>query len=141
MSSNPSPADKSVVSTDHIDDNAASLRSAGKTDVQVVNEAIASGAPVQMRSTLDNLPIHKAFRIFWRVAALCMLAAFASALEGYRTLITQPTSKGGVKDFSDVKYFRSYHADTQTPRQNTPSRHPSWQTRASFGRCPMAAPS
>lgn len=50
------------------------------------DKAFASGATVQMRSSLDDLPTSKAIRIYWRVSLICMLCAFGGALEGYRTL-------------------------------------------------------
>ena len=81
MSTHPQTEDKSVAVTDHIDEHGISDNN---VDSNAIGKALAAGEAVQMRSELDDLPIHKAFRIFWRVAALCMLAAFASALEGYR---------------------------------------------------------
>ena len=81
MSTHPQTEDKSVTVADHIDGHGNSDKN---VDPQAIGKALAEGEAVQMRSELDDLPIHKAFRVFWRVAALCMLAAFASALEGYR---------------------------------------------------------
>lgn len=54
---------------------------------KAIDKALADGDPVQMRSELDNLPILKALRIYWRIALICMMAAFSAALEGYRTLL------------------------------------------------------
>ena len=82
MSAHPPPEDKLAPVTDHIDGHG---NSNDTVDTKAIDNALAAGEPVQMRSELDNLPIHKAFRVFQRVASLCMLAAFASALEGYRT--------------------------------------------------------
>lgn len=52
---------------------------------RAIDKALAAGEAVQMRSTLDEMPVLKALRVFWKVGSMCMLAAFASALEGYRT--------------------------------------------------------
>lgn len=51
-----------------------------------IDRALAQGNAVQMRSELDDLPILKAVRIYWRIATICMMAAFSAALEGYREL-------------------------------------------------------
>lgn len=65
----------------------AHLETASVDELQrALHEAMASGHAVQMRSELDDLPILKAIRIYWRIALICMLAAFAAALEGYRAL-------------------------------------------------------
>ena len=48
------------------------------------HKTLAEGNEVQMRSELDDLPILKAIRVYWRIAAICMMAAFSAALEGYR---------------------------------------------------------
>lgn len=55
-----------------------------------IDKALAEGNAVQMRSELDDLPILKAVRIYWRIATICMMAAFSAALEGYRTPFTIP---------------------------------------------------
>lgn len=49
-----------------------------------IDKALAEGNAVQMRSELDDLPILKAVRLYWRIATICMMAAFSAALEGYR---------------------------------------------------------
>ena len=51
---------------------------------KAIDKALASGQPAQMRSELDDLPATKAYRIYWRISLICMLAAFSAALEGYR---------------------------------------------------------
>jgi MFS transporter, SP family, general alpha glucoside:H+ symporter len=81
MSANPQPEDKSVTTTNDVEEHG---NSNGNVDTKIIDKALAAGEVVQMRSELDNLPVHKAFVVFRRVASLCMLAAFASALEGYR---------------------------------------------------------
>lgn len=90
MSAHPQPENKSVPVTDHIDEHGISDNN---VDTTAIDKALAAGEPVQMRSELDNLPIYKAFRVFKRVAALCMLAAFASALEGYRMSTCAPDDR------------------------------------------------
>lgn len=51
---------------------------------RAIDKALASGSAVQMRSELDDLPILKALRIYWRISLICMLGAFSAALDGYR---------------------------------------------------------
>lgn len=51
---------------------------------KAIDKAFASGAAVQMRSPLDDLPTFSAIRIYWRVSLICMLCAFSGALKGYR---------------------------------------------------------
>lgn len=51
---------------------------------QAIDKALAAGETVQMRSTLDDLPMLKALRIYWRISLICMLGAFCAALDGYR---------------------------------------------------------
>lgn len=53
---------------------------------KAIDKAFESGAAVQMRSSLDDLPMTKAIRIYWHISLICMLCAFGGALEGYRTL-------------------------------------------------------
>lgn len=55
-----------------------------------IDKALAEGHAVQMRSELDDLPILKAVRLYWRIATICMMAAFSAALEGYRTFCLSP---------------------------------------------------
>jgi hypothetical protein len=87
MSAHPKPEDNKTAS-EHVAEHAVEEHggSDNTTDAKAIDQALAAGQVVQMRSELDDLPITKAFRVFWRVTALCMLAAFASALEGYRML-------------------------------------------------------
>jgi len=66
------------------------------TSPMAIHKPFSEGVEVQMRSTLDDLPILKAVRIYWRVAAICMMAAFNAALEGYRTLF-RVSVNGAVK--------------------------------------------
>ncbi|KAM6527150.1 hypothetical protein FSOLCH5_003223 [Fusarium solani] len=40
---------------------------------KAIDKALAEGEAVQMRSELDNLPILKALRIYWRIALICLL--------------------------------------------------------------------
>lgn len=84
---------------------------------QAIDKALASGQQVQMRSELDDVPILQAVRIYWRVALICMLAAFSAALEGYRTCHTLCS------------------VGRKLIIQNCPCRTPLLQTRASFVRC------
>lgn len=51
---------------------------------KAIDKAFASGAAVQMRSELDDMPTFKALRVYWQVSLLCMMCAFGGALEGYR---------------------------------------------------------
>lgn len=60
---------------------------------QAIDKALAAGEPVQMRSTLDDLPMLKALRMYWRISLICMLGAFCAALDGYRTSNWNPKSK------------------------------------------------
>ena len=68
-------------------DPTAHLESLDNADLpKEIDKTLAEGDAVQMRSDLDNLPILKAVRIYWRIATICMMAAFSAALEGYRML-------------------------------------------------------
>ncbi|KAH8896271.1 general substrate transporter [Thozetella sp. PMI_491] len=100
MSVPPQPEDKPAPVADHIDGHG---NSDNDVDTKAIDKALAAGEAVQMRSELDNLPIHKAFGVFRRVAALCMLAAFASALEGYQYTLTASivANKGFIRQMSD----------------------------------------
>lgn len=55
---------------------------------QAIDKALASGDAVQMRSELDDLSIMKAVRVYWKISLICMLSAFAAALDGYREHIS-----------------------------------------------------
>lgn len=55
---------------------------------KVIDKALAAGHIVQMRSELDDLPSLQAYRVYWRITLICMLAAFSAALDGYRTFDT-----------------------------------------------------
>lgn len=76
--------------TDHSDDTSGRidhLEELNNAELpKAIDKAFASGAAVQMRSSLDNLPTFQAVRIYWRVSLICMLCAFGGALEGYRAL-------------------------------------------------------
>ncbi|EEU46206.1 uncharacterized protein NECHADRAFT_79489 [Fusarium vanettenii 77-13-4] len=66
---------------------------------KAIDKALAEGDPVQMRSELDNLPILKALRIYWRIALICMMAAFSAALEGYQLALANAivSNKGFIR--------------------------------------------
>lgn len=53
---------------------------------KAIDKKLEKGEMVQMRSELDDLPILRAVRMYWRVSTICMMAAFSAALEGYRTI-------------------------------------------------------
>ncbi|UKZ82540.1 hypothetical protein TrVFT333_010329 [Trichoderma virens FT-333] len=67
-----------------------------------IDKAFTEGYAVQMRSELDDLPILKAVRIYWRIAAICMVAAFSAALEGYQLALTNAivSNKGFIRQMS-----------------------------------------
>lgn len=77
MSPNPNPEEKTspAAHLQHVDNDELP---------EVIDKAMASGHAVQMRSEMDDVPILKALRIYWRIASICMMAAFSAALEGYR---------------------------------------------------------
>ncbi|KAH8743739.1 general substrate transporter [Diaporthe sp. PMI_573] len=72
------------------------------TSPMAIDKPFSEGVEVQMRSTLDDLPILKAVRIYWRVAAICMMAAFNAALEGYQLALTNSivSNKGFIRTMS-----------------------------------------
>lgn len=104
MSAHPKPEDNKTAS-EHVAEHAVEEHggSDNTTDAKAIDQALAAGQVVQMRSELDDLPITKAFRVFWRVAALCMLAAFASALEGYQYTLTASivANKGFIRQMAN----------------------------------------
>ncbi|KAJ3469383.1 hypothetical protein MRS44_003448 [Fusarium solani] len=70
---------------------------------KAIDKALAEGEAVQMRSELDNLPILKALRIYWRIALICMMAAFSAALEGYQLALANAivSNKGFIRQMSN----------------------------------------
>jgi hypothetical protein len=52
--------------------------------VRVIDKAMEHGDMVQMRSSMDDVPIFTAVRLYWRVSLVCMAAAFTASLDGYR---------------------------------------------------------
>ncbi|KAJ5116850.1 general substrate transporter [Penicillium angulare] len=69
---------------------------------QAIDKALVLGSAVQMRSTLDDLPMLKAIRMYWRIALICMLAAFSAALDGYQVSIASSivSNKGFIRIMS-----------------------------------------
>lgn len=49
-----------------------------------IDAALEKGQPVLMRSSLDNVSVWQAAKIYKRITAICMLAAFSASLDGYR---------------------------------------------------------
>ncbi|XXG96260.1 hypothetical protein Hte_002541 [Hypoxylon texense] len=70
---------------------------------KAIDKAFASGAAVQMRSELDDLPIFKALRVYWRVSLFCMMCAFGGALEGYQVSIASSivSNKGFIREMTN----------------------------------------
>ncbi|KAF5007945.1 hypothetical protein FDECE_5757 [Fusarium decemcellulare] len=70
---------------------------------KAIDKALADGDAVQMRSELDDLPILKAVGIYWRIASICMMAAFSAALEGYQLALTNSivSNKGFIRQMSN----------------------------------------
>ncbi|KAI1392408.1 general substrate transporter [Hypoxylon trugodes] len=92
-------ADQSANMTGHID-QVEDLNNADLS--KAIDKAFASGAAVQMRSSLDDLPTWKAIRIYWRISLICMLCAFGGALEGYQVAIASSivSNKGFIRQMS-----------------------------------------
>ncbi|KAI0378574.1 general substrate transporter [Hypomontagnella monticulosa] len=92
--------------TDHSDDTSGRidhLEELNNAELpKAIDKAFASGAAVQMRSSLDNLPTFQAVRIYWRVSLICMLCAFGGALEGYQVAIASSivSNKGFIRQMS-----------------------------------------
>lgn len=116
----------------------SSKGSEGSTQVETVDHdnlpetiqgVLASGGAVQMRSQLDDQPILKAVRMYWKIAMICMLAAFSAALEGYRELILLTMHIALLSPHSNADL------------QSLPSPTPSSPTRASSVKCRAAATS
>ncbi|KAI2611825.1 general substrate transporter [Hypoxylon sp. NC1633] len=69
---------------------------------KAIDKAFASGEAVQMRSELDDMPGFKAVRVYWRISLICMLGAFAAALDGYQVSIASSivSNKGFISQMS-----------------------------------------
>jgi hypothetical protein len=52
--------------------------------VAEIDQALAKGQPVLMKSSLDKMSVWQAAMAYKRVSLMCMAAAFSASLDGYR---------------------------------------------------------